>query len=410
MSERVQKVVKLIQSEGKQYKVKGEKTLSFYVIDNTIEHIGLVWKTVEEQVAAPGLTSQWRWVETWLSCYKDTVDYWFLIALHADKPCAITLITKEKERKLPLPVQTYHIGTDGEAYKERIGMVNNTILASKKYKISFYKGLFEVLTSFFRWEEIVCSEFNKEESELLLPLLTNTKYTVHIEKHPTLYYDFRKYPNTPVLENFSKDTRYKLRKSLKFFNDLKVEWAENSAQALEIQNELIHFYNATWKKFGKRSMFDSDRFRLFQERIIKKLIQDQSVILFRVKSKKYGTLGCLSLFVDNGVGYGYQLGFNDFSNIHFGNINKKRLRIGYIVHALCMEECRKRRILAYNFSLGIYPYKKDLSNATSEVVTIALRRNMKPYIREVIVKIYNKLNEKKKTPRFLKIFRSVINW
>ncbi len=411
MKKEVQKVYRST-IPGKKLSEKRIDQLSFYLIENKKYHeLADTWQKIEKQVSSQCLTSQWKWVDTWLQIYKETVDYWFVIAAIDNIPCGITLITKEKERHLPFPVKAYHIGTAGEAFKDRIGMVNNRVLVIEKYKPAFYTGLIEIIKSSFDWEEIVFDEFNQEESDTVLNVLQEKSYAFHIDKHPVLFYDFIKFSKTPVLETLSKDTRYKLRRSMKLLdNDLQIEWAEKASHALDIQRELITLYNATWKKLGKRSMFDSKRFTKFQEIIIPKLLRYKSVILFRVRSKKIGTLGCLSLFVDNGVAYGYQLGFNDVFNLQLGQVNNKRLRIGYILHTLCMEECRKRGIKAYNFSLGIYPYKKDLSNAESEVVTISVRRGIKPTLRDGIVNIYNKLNASKKTPMVLQILRKVFRW
>jgi hypothetical protein len=257
----------------------------------------------------------------------------------------------------------------------------------------------------------VFDDFKADEAHIVQDIATKHNLAFTLDRKQTLSYDFaeaRKQGIT-VMETLSSETRYSIRRSMKVFhNEFTTEWAEDTEHAFAIFDELITLYNQTWKSLRKRSVFDSIRFTNFQKAIIPILLKRKELILFRVKSKEFGTLGCLSLLVDNGVGYGYQLGINHFENVAFQTINKKRLRTGFILHTLCMEECLKRGIMEYNFAEGLHGYKRELTNIEGEYTTVSLRKNSKPLLRDAIFKLHKKVTEKKKTPLIVQLLIKAI--
>lgn len=212
------------------------------------------------------------------------------------------------------------------------------------------------------------------------------------------------------MDFLSHDTRYSIRRSLKVFNnEIIIESAQDSKKALEILDELITLYNKEWHKHGRRGMFSSKSFTGFQKEIIKKLIKSGSIIMIRIKNKKYGTLGCIYILASENVAYGYQIGLNYFDHVNFDSINKKRLRIGFIVHLFSMYKCLENGLNAYNFSTGSDSYKKELTNGSDEVMTISVTNNFKPVIRNKIMDIYWNLNKNKTASILGKLIHKVIN-
>jgi hypothetical protein len=389
--------------------------LSTYIISSNLKaDIFILWEYLQNQIPEVGLTCKIDWVSTWLQYYEDAVNYWFILAVDKNNlPCGLTLVTKETQRNLPIPVKSFHIGTSGESFKDLVRMVNNQVLCLDEFKIDFYKALIKTIKIHFSWEEICFDHYNSNEATYIIKAIRDLNLSYSLEKEPTLFFDLEKarINSSKILDNLSSEIRYTIKRSLKAFdNDITTKWAETESEALEILDEMTIFYNETWKKLDRPGMFASKKFSDFQKEIIKKLIKTNEVILFKAESKKYGTLGCLYLLVDNGVGYGYQLGLNSFDNVEFENINKKRLRTGYILHSLCMQECLDRGFKSYNFSTGIYQYKKDLTNNEDEVVMLSIRKGTKPLLRDQIISLYDYLNKDKKAPKLLVLLRKVINW
>lgn len=374
----------------------------------SLSFIEPLWKQLEQEVDQVGLSCKWDWIQAWLHNYGDVIDYWFVVGTVHSTVCGIALITKETNRPLPIPVKSFHIGTNGEPYQDMVRMVNNRILVKKEYKNHFISGIIESVFSHFRWEEIVFDLYNEQEADEIKTVLSTKNIHLTVDAEPCWLFDLdepRKY-NSDVLKQYSHSTRYAIRKTLfALDNNVTIEWAETVDQAQDILDELIVLYNKKWQRKGAKGMFASKRFLSFQKEIITKFLPTGNVILFRVKNPKLGTIGCLYLLVDNGVAYGYQIGLDDFEDLQFPTINRKHFKPGFLLHYLCTEECLKRGLKAYNFSTGYYPYKKVLTNKEDSVVTLYIRRYIKPFLRENIMKFHYKLIHNKTATTLLRPFR-----
>jgi CelD/BcsL family acetyltransferase involved in cellulose biosynthesis len=201
---------------------------------------------------------------------------------------------------------------------------------------------------------------------------------------------------------YSEHARYAIRRTIRgFSNKLLAEWAETEEQASDIFADLIRLHQARMQSKGKRGMFSSSRFTAFHKTLISRVFRQGTIILFRVTSPEYGTVGCLYLLVDNGEAFGYQSGFNMFENTLIPGVNTRRLKTGMVTHALCMEECLKRGIRAYNFSTGNDFYKTELSNSEKAMDWVSIRRGWKPGMRDLVIRTYLRADKSKLVRRLL---------
>lgn len=372
-----------------------------------------IWQQVELACAPVAVTNQWVWVKTWLDNFGTNMPYWFVAGVKDNTPCAVALITKEANRTLPLPVSAYHIGTYGESYKDWIHMVNNQLLAKPVVKKQFIAALIGLLQAEPGWEEISLDNFCLPDALLFQLEAGKQQYTrgyasylgckvvMHEIACPTIDLAIVRQTTSDILSVLSYDLRYAIRRNIRALGPgLVCEWATTTKQAMAIFADLVTLHQQTWQRRGKRGMFASQRFTNFHKAIIRQLLPKEQVILFRVISPQYGTIGCLYLFVDNGVAYGYQCGFVDFTNRTIKGINAKRLKPGFVVHALCMQACLENGIAEYNFSVGERQYKQELATGSRMLATVSLRKSMKPYLRDVLLKTYAKVDYSKRM-RFL---------
>lgn len=375
-----------------------------------ISTVAPIWKRLEGEVSRVALTSTWDWVETWLAVYGELVDYWFAIGKVDNAYVGIALITRETHRPLPLPVKAFHLSTNGEPYQDQMQMMNNCMLVKATWMMPFYDAVINTVMDMFKPEELIFDDYAPEIANELIAHLQKQNYTISVDRNTTLYLDLdvvRK-SGSDLLSHFSSSMRYAIRRSLKTLDDLSVEVAETNDQAMDILDELIVLYEESWHKLGRDGVFSSAYYLKFTRTIIKKLLHKNGAMLLRVKSKQFGTIGCYYVLVDNGTAYFTQLGVVDTDKIATDDISKNRLKVGYVVHALCMEACLQRGLKAYNFSIGIFPYKKQLSNAEAEVISISVRKSLKPVIRNFILQCYAKLDANRKTPFILKMIRAVV--
>lgn len=377
---------------------------------NQIQTVSEMWQGLEKQINPDSITSDWDWVKTWIDNYQELVDYFFVLGFVENDLVAAVLVVRETNRLLPFPVKAFHIGTNGEPFQDQVKMIDNVLLVKKEYKNKFVIQLIEFITNNFDWEEIVFDDLLENEAKTILDGLNN-KYKIKLSKKAMLIMDFTKIRDSKddLFAYFSHSMRRYIRRSIRAYkNDLLIEWAKDEKQALDFLDQLITFYQKTWQKLGRSGMFSSKPFNHFQHQIIKKLIIKNKVILIKVSSKKYGTIGILYLFSCGKMTYSYQIGVNQMEDFDFESISHNRLKTGYLIHALAMEECFKHNFNYYNFSTGLYPYKKSLTNSQSSTVTISVRQGPKPAIRDFIINSYIKLDSNKRSPVLLKIIRNVL--
>lgn len=367
------------------------------------------WNLLEKKVDNVPLVCTWEWVATWIEHFGDIVDYTFFVGFDGDKVVGITLITKEATRWLPVPVNAYHLGTQGEPLRDWIHMVNNNILALDSYYGEYIQALTAVVMDTFNWEELLIEDANPVFAEEFKKSLR--KYNIPtrevIETCHIVNLDRIRKSNKTVLEYLSADTRYQIKRNLKEFQELDVEYAETLPQAISILDELIVLQKESFQKKGRRSPFASSRFTKFQYAILKKRFSKGNIILFRVRSKRLGTVGCFSLYNDNKTAFGYLCGLRDYSTLEINTINPKRLKPGFVMHALCMQECLERGINEYNFSIGNEPYKKEFTSETKKLVTLKLQKSLKAKVRESLFETYIKIEEQRKFNAVLKPFYAV---
>lgn len=372
---------------------------------NDIATVEPLWRELEKQFASVSITCRWDLVDSWIQLYGDVIEFWFVAGFVKDKVVGITLVTKETNRPLPLPVASYHIGTNGEPYSDAAQLKHGKILVKKGHEKAFYTAVIEAIQA-FKWEEIVLDDFDASVADAISEVLHDGGLRADMERNTCRFMNLQRVRKNGgnILDTLSTDTRYSIRRSIKALgNDITVEWAENEEQALDILADLVKQYDEMWQKRGKRGMFASQRFSKFQHKIITKLFKTGSILLCRVTSKTYGTLGSIYMLVDNGIAYGYQMGLKDFSDIDIKTINKKRLRVGFTVHALCMQEALDRGLDGYNFGVGEYDYKNELTNDVSEVVSISVKRGFKPAVRDFLVNLYLKSDFGQKLKSLLNI-------
>jgi hypothetical protein len=348
-----------------------------------------IWNSLQKQISVSSITSDWIWVKTWLETYSDLVPAEFFVGMQKSVPCGIALVAKQVGRTLPFPVVSYQIGTAGEPIKDRIHMLGNTVLSPPEHKEEFINLLTKKIFTLLSPEELTLEFFNEED----IRYFNNAGERLGIKYNNTEEeaYSFKQENNQKdnhLIESFSSGTRYKIRRSLKELGKVETETANNLNQAEDIFRELKKLHQLTWEKRGKRGMFASRRYEKFHRKMIKHYLDQGKVMLFRIKSEKLGTVGCVYLFVQNDVALMYQSGFNDFANIK--GVNSGRIKHGLVCHYLCMRECFKKGMKEYNFGPAEYRYKQELTNSRNIIYSLSLRRSIKPYIRDRLWNTYIK--------------------
>ncbi len=340
-----------------------------------------LWKQLESRAGGGWLTNSWTWVSSWLESYGGVIPHEFAIGQRAGRPCAIALLTRSVTRRGPFKINTLHLGTSGESEEESVCVEHNRVLADADLARPFATALLARLKTDSWWDELDFDGFDDGE----IAAYRESLPTLDIEKRLTRVFDFAKHPSEQeILPTLSKKTRQKLTHSFKVIGDVSVEWMSTPDQAADIFNELVQLHQKRWQSLGKPGAFASERFLSFHKKIIERLLPSGGVFLFRVKSS-LGTLGCLYGFIENNRVRFYQSGFSFFED--------NKIAPGSVTVYLCLEECRKRGLVEFDFLEGDNLYKRQLSNVERYLNWGRFRR---PRLKFMVINVLKKVRNLKK--------------
>ncbi len=356
---------------------------------------GKRWWSLEQSMRNTGLTNSWPWIKTWLDNYDDRVQPTFAFGKQGNQLIGTALITEATYRIKGIPIPAIHLGTAGEPKKERTSVEYNRLLVAPENLDAFAAGLVCTLQHQFRWSALRLNGFVPEHADALIRACARADLQFRIDGRNFPVFDFQKAANErnqDVISALGKNTRYNIRRSLRLFDtnfgQRRVEWAETPEQARDILRELIHLHQKRLEAVGEPGAFQSDRVRRYHEDLVDALSlwPQGSLIVFRLKQGET-TIGCLFHFVEDGHVRFYKSGFPLFDD--------NRLKPGLVSHVICMteckrrglleekkckqsdlseEECRKHRLVTYDFLVGEGLYKQQLSNTESDLTWATARR------------------------------------
>ncbi|MFL5666834.1 MAG: GNAT family N-acetyltransferase [Ktedonobacteraceae bacterium] len=361
-------------------------------------HAASRWQDLERRIANTGLTNSWCWIETWLKLFGN-VQHIFAFGTKDTQPIGAALITKSvyiyKVGSISIP--SVFLGTAGEPREERTYVEYNRLLVAPENLDAFAAGLINTLKQ-FPWEQLRLHGFVPEHADALIKAGSNIGLKFKVEKRPSPTFDFPKGADEGYRDTISalgsSSTRRSIRQSIRILGIHTVEWAETPEQAKDILKDLIDLHSKRWESIGESGAFRADRVRKYHEDLIDALFPKGSLIVFRVKQgakqDEERTIGCLFNFVENGHVMNYKSGFALFSD-------DNRLKPGLVTHVLCMEECRQRGLIEYDFLEGDERYKMQLSNTEKNtLIWASAQRSRRAWAVELARDLYH-------DPRFKRV-------
>jgi CelD/BcsL family acetyltransferase involved in cellulose biosynthesis len=317
------------------------------------------WATIEHRVADHGLVCSWRWTETWLEHYGDVVPHRFALAHAGDSVVGAALVTRSVVRaKRLVPIRRLHVGTAGEEAGETVYVERNRLLVSPADRGAFSAALIARLTRDGRFDELVLDGFVADDGETLAAACERP--LVERRASPTFDLAAARAQGGDVVSALRPGPRRRLRRSMREFGAVQAEWAETREQAQDILGELRRLHQARWQAAGLPGAFASARFTGFHFRLVDRLLPLGEAILFRVRSREHGTLGCLLSYREGDRVLFYQSGFASFGD--------NARRPGLVTHVLGMQECCDRGLSCYDFLAGDSRYKRELATDEDELL------------------------------------------
>jgi hypothetical protein len=328
---------------------------------------GDCWRALEAEAGSAPLACSWPWTETWLRHYGDVVHHRFAIGEGDLAESGIALLTDEVRHRGPLRRCVVHIGTAGEPRGEGVYVERNGILAGPGQELSFVQALVQHLHA-EGWDRLELDGFRPDHAAWVLA----AEPRLGIRREPCPVFDLREASGglDAVLDLLDPGPRRRVRRSLRGLGDLTCEWAATPSRALDVFDELVELNRARWRREGRPSAFDRERFRGFHRALVAR-VASASAVLFRVRAEER-TIGCLYALIDGKDVLFYQGGFASFDD--------NRLRPGMVTHALLIAACAERGFRLYDMLAGEARYKRELSTTERQLVWAEARwRNGRPW-------------------------------
>ena len=322
----------------------------------TEEHLA-GWRQLERRIGEVPLAVSSDWTETWLNHYGGVVPARVALGETDGMLRGICLVTEGVGRHAgPFPLRTRHIGTAGERHGESVCVEYNSLLVEDRFRDSFASGVIQVVLQESSFDALHLDGFRESE----LPIGRRNDAGFELTRRSSRYFDLRatRDAGADVLERLGRSTRSKLRRTLKKYGELDIQWAESIDEADEILTELTELHQARWQSAGEHGAFAAERFREFQRELAVRLVPQRRAVLFRVRHQG-ATVGCLMLLVDRGRMLDYLSGFAPFD---------EKPSPGIVTHYLCMQEALLRGFDAYDFLVGDKRHKENLSTDSNELV------------------------------------------
>jgi CelD/BcsL family acetyltransferase involved in cellulose biosynthesis len=322
-----------------------------------------LWRMLEARLGRVPLAVSADWTGTWVKHYGDLVPTRVIVAEEGGIVRGMCLVTEGVGRRAwRIPLRTRHIGTAGEPLSESVCVEYNGLLVEPSYRDEFGRQLMALLDTESGWDELCWDGFARDD----LTHLSQQRADVRIDQRTTRYFDLTgtRQAGRSVLDSLGRSTRSNIRRLLKKYDGLKVEWAGSLDEADDIFVDLVELHQARWQAEDEPGAFASERFRAFQHELMARLHPQGRVVLFRIRSGSE-TVGCLFLLVDRNRLLDYLSGFAAFNRFPGP---------GIVTHYLAIDEALRRGFDAYDFLVGDKQHKENLSTHTQSLAWAVLRR------------------------------------
>lgn len=322
-----------------------------------------LWRKLDRQLTNTSVANCATWVECWLDVYSRVVPVRFVIADRDGQPRGIALLASGiGEQFGPVKVRTLHLGTAGEPQPGSVCVEYNRMLVADGDREQFLQAVLREIASDAKWDQLKLDGF----SETDLQPWRDQFPQAEVRSRDSKFFNLQaaRDAGSEILPRLGSSTRSNLKRRLKKYGDIQVEWATSLEQAQDIFTQLISLHQARWQGIGQPGAFASERFLQFQQRITVKLFLENKLVLFRAMHEGE-PIGCLLLLVDQNRLLDYVSGLASFD---------VKPSPGLVTHYLCMNEALARGYDAYDFLVGDKQHKDNLSDSVNQLCWLTASR------------------------------------
>jgi hypothetical protein len=335
------------------------KRLTIHLLDAAErERAERIWKRVESACRPAALAVSWNWTEAWLRHYGDVVPHRFAVGYSQiggeAQPRGIVLLSERIKRRGPIAMRRLYVGTAGEPDGETVYVQRNGVLAEPAWRQEFVRALLATLGRDVGWHELELPGFSADEAALFL----NVEPKLAVTSAPTPTRELRGDDDLQgIIASMPRRTRERMRRQLRFWDDLQGDWPETPAEKLAVFEELGAIQRESRRAGEAPAAMASRRFLSFHRDLIG--IAPDRALPFRLRNGDE-TLACLYALEDRGELVGYQAAVKTPPD--------KRQSPGLVAHLFFMAAAAQRGYAAYDMSPGGLEYKRRLTDGEGELV------------------------------------------
>jgi hypothetical protein len=322
------------------------------------------WRDLERRVASDSISSSWEWTTGWIRHFGGSVPHQILVAREQGIVRGMCLLTYPEEQIGPFTVRTVHLGTAGERDRDSLCIEYNRLLVDELYRKPMAFSLLKYLREDPSWDLLRFEGLAPEEAQVLKEAEPDFVLTAKESPYCNLSCDLSSGPE-PLYERLGNSTRTNLKRKLRQWGEVRIEWVEELSQARTIYHDLIRLHQERWEAAGMPGSFSSRPFRDFHWDLIHSLLRSGKVSLVRVSNKE-GVIGCVLSYIERKTLLFYQMGTNqEFA----------RGSPGMITIYLVMEEAARRGYERFDFLAGEGEHKQRLSTGMNQLVWADYQRS-----------------------------------
>jgi CelD/BcsL family acetyltransferase involved in cellulose biosynthesis len=232
--------------------------------------IGAHWQSLLEGCSDASAFLSAPWMRSWLMTFGEELRPEALLWRNGDgRVVGACLLTIRHERRGPLALRRAYLNATGE---HQLSSEHNTLLCTAEHEASVHSDLVRHVRRRGA-DSLMLSGFQQTSAEAIRKEWPSRGFSDGFAS------DDRFVPlatlrdeGTPYLSTLSKNTREKIRRSIRLYEEqagpLTVEVAQTPAHALEWFDALRRFHDARWQSQGSAGAFSTPESVKFHQRII----------------------------------------------------------------------------------------------------------------------------------------------
>ncbi|MFO1020267.1 MAG: GNAT family N-acetyltransferase [Planctomycetales bacterium] len=315
-----------------------------------------VWQALDARLKMDSISSSWEWTAGWIKSFGSHIPHQIWIGEENGVVRGMSLVTFPVTQQGPFSVRSVHLGTAGEPQTDSLCVEYNRLLVEEPYRTNFMLAILEKLHEDSTWDQIHFDGMAPEEAEILIA----TERQLQVRLAPSPYFSLQqaREQGEGILKLLGSNSRNDIKRKLRQWGKLTIDWAETNSQAEEIYGELIQLHQQRWNAAGQPGSFSSSPFREFHRRMIHEFLPQRRVALIRVKNETQ-TIGCVLNYIERKTVLFYQIGVA---------AEPAKQSPGLISIYACMEEALRRGYDKFDFLAGDGEHKRRLSTHANQLI------------------------------------------